>query len=391
MTPPTDIVDSVRRRNLSAVLELVHRGEAPSRAELTASTGLNRSTVGALVGELVDLGLVDEVEPLASARAGRPSPRVVPASGFTTIAVNPEVDAITAAVVGLGARVERRVRREVEHPPSPTEAVRVIARLIDELRSTDDATPAPHAIGIAIPGIVRRALGDVRWAPHLEWREVPFARLVRDATGLPTFADNDATAAAHAEWLFGAGRGASELVYLNGGASGIGGGVIVHGRPLGGAHGYAGEFGQNRPGVGDARDRVTEGGTLEDEVSRSRLLAAVGLASADEPSLRAALFSASDRVVVAEMDRQQRILAVAIANAVNVFNPQLVVLGGFLSTLLEHRPGALEAAVEAGSVPAAWEGVRIAPAALGEDRVLIGAAELAFAPTLADPAGVNAR
>jgi predicted NBD/HSP70 family sugar kinase len=363
---------------------MVHRGQSPSRAEMTAHTGLNRSTIGALVAELVALGLAIETEPSTSNRVGRPSPRVEPSPDVAVIAVNPEVDAITAAVVGLGARVEHRVRREVEHPPTPEEAAAIIAELVADLRGRA-AERTVISLGIAVPGLVRAAGGDVRWAPHLGWREVPFTRIVEDAVGLPTFADNDATVGAHAEWLFGAGRGAAELVYLNGGASGIGGGVIVRGLPLGGAHGYAGEFGQNRPGLRDTADRVTTGGTLEDEVSRARLLAAVGLDTADEPTLRERLLTSTDAGVWAELERQQRILAVALANAVNVFNPELVVLGGFLATLLEWRGPALEQAVEASTVPAAWEGVQIRAAALGENRLLIGAAELALTPLLHDP------
>lgn len=388
MVRSSDRIDSVRQRNLAAVLEIVHRGDAPSRADITARTGLNRSTVGALVAELATLGLVVEADPSPGNRVGRPSPRVLPAPEVAVIAVNPEVDAITAAVVGLGARVLHRVRREVEHPPGPEEAAAVVAELVSELRERDKGSARQIiGIGLAVPGLVRASDGVVRWAPHLGWREVPFTRLVQDAVELPTFADNDATVGAHAEWLFGAGRAVNELVYLNGGASGIGGGVVVRGLPLGGAHGYAGEFGQSRPGLRDSADRATTNGTLEDEVSRARLLAAVGLDGGDEPTLRAALMVASDPRVGAEIDRQQRILAVALANAINVFNPELVVLGGFLATLLEWSAPALESAIEASTVATAWESVSIRPAALGEDRLLIGAAELALAPLLRDPAG----
>lgn len=388
MASPLDRIDSVRQRNLATVLELVHRGDSPSRADMTALTGLNRSTIGALVAELAALGLVVETEPSASNRVGRPSPRVEPAPGVGVIAINPEVDAITAGVVGLGARVVQRVRREVAAPPSPEEAAAIIVDLVRELRRGAGADMRLDAIGLAIPGLVRSSDGLVRWAPHLGWREVPFTRIVQDAVGLPTFADNDATVGAHAEWLFGAGRGVDELIYLNGGASGIGGGAIVRGLPLGGAHGYAGEFGQNRPGLRDAGDRATSNGTLEDEVSRARVLAVVGLDTADEPTLREALRASANPAVGGEIDRQQRILAVALANAINVFNPALVVLGGFLATLLEWGSPALERAIQASTVPAAWEGVRILPAALGEDRLLIGAAELAFAPLLRDPGRV---
>ncbi|MBG6055437.1 putative NBD/HSP70 family sugar kinase [Salinibacterium sp. CAN_S4] len=380
--------DNARRRNLAAVLQLVHRGSGPSRAELTAVTGLNRSTIGDLVAELTELGLVRESDALSSNRVGRPSPLVHPDPRPVIIALNPEVDSVTAAVVGLGARVEHRVRREVDHPLDPEEMTAVIAELVREMR---EASPDRHvhAVGLAVPGLVRSSDGTVRWAPHLEWREVPITTMVANATGLPTYADNDASLGAVAERLFGAGRGVDELVYLNGGASGIGGGVVVRGIALSGVRGYAGEFGQNRPGLGDPGDRTTQYGTLEDEVSRARLLEVVGLESADEPQLRDALLASSDPAVHSELARQQRILSVALGNAINVFNPELVVLGGFLDALLAWDAALLCRGIREMTVAAAWEDVTILPAALGENRLLIGAAELAFTAMLRDPAAAR--
>jgi predicted NBD/HSP70 family sugar kinase len=382
--PAGDNADGVRRRNLAAILDLVHHGSAASRAELTALTGLNRSTVAALVAELAELGLLDEGEPVASGGVGRPSPGVRVNPSTVTIAVNPEVDAVTAAVVGLGARVDARIRRPLDAVPDPAGAVAVIAELVRELSARGRRVAG---VGLAIPGLVRATDGTVRWAPHLGWREVPFAQMVEDAVGLPVHADNDATLGAVAEHLFGAGRGVDDLLYLNGGASGIGGGVIVRGDPLTGRGGYAGEFGQNRPGAGD---RLSERGTLEDEVGRARVLALLGLDDADEPALAAAIADSSDPRVAAELRRQQGILAVALGNAVNVFNPELVVLGGYLATHLAWQPGGLIDAVADATIPAAMEGVSIVPAALGEDRLLIGAAELAFRSVLRDPASWRA-
>jgi len=380
-----DPADGVRRRNLARVLDLVHHGEARTRSDLTASTGLNRSTVGALVAELSALGLLVETQGESSNRVGRPSPGVRVAKDPVVIAVNPEIDAITAAVVGLAGRVELRIRRPLAERPSPAEATRVIADLVGELREQALGQRRFVGIGLAIPGLVRSSDGVVRLAPHLEWREEPFTDAVSEATGLPAAARNDAGLGALAEHLFGVGRGVDELVYLNGGASGIGGGVVVRGHLLTGAHGYAGEFGHNRPGVASLDDRATEHGELEDEVSRARLLNVAGLTGADEPELRAALLGSTDPAVRDELARQQRLLAVALSNAINVFNPELVVLGGFLSTLLAWDGAALESAVRASTLPAAWEGVRISAAGLAEDRLLIGAAELAFDRILRDP------
>ncbi len=378
--------DSVRRENLSTVVELVHRSGGLSRSTLTTATGLNRSTIAALVAELVELGIVVETSADPTNRVGRPSPRVQPGASPVTIAVNPEVDAITLAVVGLSARVEHRVRHEMDHPASADEVAHIIAGLIAGLGHILGHRRVV-GIGLAVPGMVRSRDGLVRWAPHLAWADAPIAALVEQATGLPAWVDNDASLGALAEHRFGAGRGVDDLVYLNGGASGIGGGVIIGGRPLAGASGYAGEFGQNRPGVANPADRVTADGTLEDEVSRARLLHALGLHGADEATLTSALRGASSPAVRDEVERQRRILAVALSNAVNVLNPSLVVLGGFLTDLRDADSAAFDDRVGSQVVSAAWADVRILSAELGADRLLIGAAELAFAPLVADPAG----
>src|SRR5680860_1615097 len=87
--------DDVRRRNLSVILRLVHRDGAASRSRLTRLTGLNRSTIAALVAELAELGLVEEREPHSTNQVGRPSPIVAVSDRFVAIAVNPEIDAVT--------------------------------------------------------------------------------------------------------------------------------------------------------------------------------------------------------------------------------------------------------------------------------------------------------
>ncbi len=377
----------VARNNLSLLLELIHRSGGLSRASLTTETGLNRSTIAALVGELTSLGLVVETEAEPTNRVGRPSPIVAPLPGPVAIAVNPELDAVTIAIVGLGARVDHQIRVEVEHTISPAETAEIVATTIDNLSAQLEGRRIV-SIGLAVPGLVSARVGLVRWAPHLGWVDAPIAAWVRDATGLPTYVGNDASLGALAEHVFGAGRGVDDLVYLNGGASGIGGGVIVDGQPLRGVSGFAGEFGHNRPG---APNRTTDAETLEDDVSHARLLAALGIARADDLELDLAILESHDPVVHAELARQRQILSVALSNAINVFNPSLVLLGGFLATVRASDPAGLDALVGAQTIPAAWADARIQPAALADHRLMIGAAELAFAPLLNDPSSVAAR
>jgi predicted NBD/HSP70 family sugar kinase len=387
-TSPTDraAADGVRQRNLARILRLVHLDGPISRATLTEATGLNRSTIADLVGELVRERLVEERAPDPSRRVGRPSPMVTAAPGVVAVGVNPEVDALTMAAIGLDRSIPLRTRIEVDHLITPTETAAMVAAQLATWRRGELAGARIVGVGLAVPGLVRAADGLVRNAPHLHWIDAPLRDLVAEATAVPTTVGNDAMLGAVAEHLFGAARGVDDVVYLNGGASGIGGGLIIGGVPVPGAGGYAGEFGQNRPGIAAPSDRRAGDGVLEDEVSRARLLAAVKLHSADEPTLAAALKSWDSVTVAEEVARQRRILATALGNAVNVLNPSVVVLGGFLATLAEHDLDGLMDAVARQAMPASMEGLSIRTAVLAEDRLLIGAAELAFADVMRDPA-----
>ncbi|MBD8024698.1 ROK family transcriptional regulator [Microbacterium gallinarum] len=389
MTDPSPAAEGVRQRNLARLLRLVHLDGPLSRAALTEATGLNRSTIADLVAELAREGLVEERAPDPSRRVGRPSPVVAAAPRVIAAAVNPEVDAVTLAAIGLDREIVLRERIDVDHLVTPEETAAIIAERIAAWREGGLSGARIVAVGLAVPGLVRAADGLVRDAPHLHWTDAPVRDLVTAATGLPTVVGNDASLGAVAEHLYGAARGIDHVVYLNGGASGIGGGLIVHGMPVAGAGGYAGEFGQNRPGIASNADRRAGEGVLEDEVSRARLLAAVRLSAADEPTLAAALAASDQPDVTDELTRQRGILATALANAVNVLNPSVVVLGGFLATLAEHDVEGLTAAVGAQAMTANMEGLDIRVASLAEDRLLIGAAEAAFERLLADPSGAS--
>ncbi len=214
--------------------------------------------------------------------------------------------------------------------------------------------------------------------------------MLEQATGYPVFAANDASLGAMAERYFGVGRGLTDLIYLNGGASGIGGGVIAGGNPIGGIAGYAGEFGHTRVSAGPATDSAGIAGTLEAEVTRRALLDVLGLETADADELEFALLTSDLPTVRAEVHRQLDHLAVALGGAVNILNPQLVVLGGFLASLLAVDAQRLNDAVAAQALRAPFGTVRIAAAELGSNLLMIGAAELAFERLLEDPASIAA-
>lgn len=378
--------DQVRRHNLSTVLGMAHRTGGLSRAQLTRATGLNRSTIAALVGELVERQLVVEVEPDASGQVGRPSPMVRPNPRAVALAINPEVDAITIGVVGLGGTVLKRLRYPTPDGTSASEAVAICAGVIDGARSELDALYRTVGIGVAVPGLVRERDGLVRLAPHLGWVDEPLATMLAEATGYPVVAANDASLGALAESTFGAGRDVSDLIYLNGGASGIGGGVIVGGVSLAGIAGYAGELGHTLVNSAGVICNCGARGCLETEVARAPLLTLVGLTEADDDELEVALIASRSPVVRTEVERQLDYLAVTLRNAINVFNPQLIVLGGFLGSLYAVAPAYLDQKLAHQPLLAAREGITIRRTELAPDLLMIGAAELAFESLLSDPA-----
>jgi len=377
--------DHVRRHNLSVVLDHVHRSGGVSRAQLTKLTGLNRSTVAALVGELVERRLVIETEADSHNQVGRPSPIVRPDPLAVAVSINPEIDAITVGLVGLGGEVISRDRHVTDHTLTAAEVVALCARVINELRDDLDANFRTIGVGVAVPGLVRDSDGLVRLAPHLEWVDEPLAEMLEEATGFSVVAANDAHLGALAESTFGAGRSLSDFLYLNGGASGIGGGIIAGGEPLSGAAGYAGEFGHTLV-KSDGRDcHCGATGCLETEVRRAPLLALVGLTAADADDLEGALLAAESPEVRAEVHRQLDFLAVALRNAINTLNPQVILLGGFLGTLYAVAPAHLDALLATQPLRASRENVRVERAMLGTNLLMIGAAELAFEAVLADP------
>jgi predicted NBD/HSP70 family sugar kinase len=392
MTSPTataaksGTTDQLRRDNLSAVLHLVHRENALSRAELTQLTRLNRSTVGDLVAELAELRLVEETAPVGAARAGRPSPVVRVGASTVAIAVNPEVDALILGMVGMGGHVLKRIRIETASVRTASEVVTLASAAIAGMLAGVDDSVRVAGIGVAVPGQVRLADGMVREATHFGWADEPLAAMLEAATGKRVWAANAAVLGMRAESAFGAGRGIDDLVYFIGGPSGIGGGVVSGGRLVTGAAGYAGEFGHTFVHSDGLACHCGARGCLEAEVTQDALMTAVGLSSAEAAGLADALAASSDPAVAALVARDLDLLSIAVRNAVNVFNPSVVVLGGFLADLYRGASRDAEVDILGSVVRSARDGLQVRLAELGADQLLIGAAELVFADLIADPA-----
>ncbi len=384
--------ETVRRANLSAIIRELHVHGPASRSALVARTGLTRSAIGSLIGEFVAAGFVVEERAAPRGTPGRPSPLVtLEAERIGVIAVEIAVDTIAVAVAGLGGEILdlRRVdRRRTEVTVEATAAA--LGELVAEALASSSTPALIVGVGVAVAGVVRRRDGFVSMAPNLGWTDVPLGDRLTTAfgLGLPITVANDAELGALAELRRGAALGATDVLYVSG-EVGVGGGLVSAGSQLTGVAGFAGEIGHLPVNPAGRACRCGSVGCWETEIGVDALLVAAGRQAgggrlAAEGVLRDA--AAGVPVAVEAVAQVGRWLGYGLAGLVNVFNPSLIVLGGSFTGLYPHVRPVLQAQLERFALPAPRAVVSIVPATLGLDAPMLGAAELAFEPFLADPA-----
>lgn len=378
--------EAVRRHNLGTLLRHVHGAGHISRAELTTLMGLNRSTIAGLVAELGTLGVTQRAVPVgARAGAGRPSAgvRVAPGGPYV-IAVDLGVDRAVVAGVGLGGEILERAQARIDGGGEAWQVGASVAGLIRRV-VTGLPPPAPLVgIGISVPGLVRRSDGLIRMAPNLEWNDVSFAGIVLAALGLdiPVSLANDANLGALAEHRRGVGVGIDDLVYISGNV-GVGAGIIAGGVQLEGVGGYAGEVGHLSFNPNGLPCHCGNVGCWETEVGAHAIAAAIASPASGVVQLGELLDGFAK--APAGLRDTGTALGHGLANIVNAFNPQMIVLGGYLSSLYTLIRADVDAGLAARALPAALESVTLSLPGLGADSVLLGAAEIAFEPLFVDP------
>ena len=293
------------------------------------------------------------------------------------------------ALVGEATHIlaQRKVATPAEEGPEG-----VVARMAELVRGlAGEVGREPAAACVAAPGPLDPATGIVHDAPNLSgWREFPLAARLSARLGLPTRANNDASLAALGEALHGAGAGCEHVVYLTV-STGVGGGIVDGGRIRGGSHGLGGELGHVILQAGGPRCGLGHAGCLE------ALASGTGVARSARRALRTEGPLARDSILrghapldarsVTEAAREgdalativlamaARALGLAVGGLVNTFDPDVVIIGGGLGLgawdLLFEPVGWHAAKVVMSPQVRSW---RLAPAALGDDAGLIGAA-----------------
>jgi predicted NBD/HSP70 family sugar kinase len=385
-------VRDLRRHNRSLLLSKLYFDGPLSRHELSRLTGLSAATVSNVTAELGEERLITEAGQVDS-DGGRP--RVL-------LRVDPAYGHVAGVDIGeTGVKVElfdlaMNRLATVEHPlptaPDPATAVeQVTSGLREVLAGAGTDENAVLGVGIGVPGTVEQGARVLVHAPTVGWEAVPFTELLRDAgVTLPLFVDNGAKTQGQAEMWFGAGRGARHAVIALIG-SGVGAAVVTDGTTYRGSTSSAGEWGHTTIAFGGQDCRCGARGCLEAYVGAGAVLARYRKARGkevtgpDEQAQFTALLEASARSKTAAkvLDDTAGYLGAGIANLINLFNPERIVIGGWAGLALGEQllPRIREVAGEH-ALRHPFSQTSIQLGSLGLDAVATGAATLPVADLL---------
>ncbi|GAA4236190.1 putative NBD/HSP70 family sugar kinase [Streptosporangium album] len=412
---------SLRRTNLSLVLRHLRDHGSSSRADIAEATGLHRATVSNLMAELLDRRLVREVGIEHAGAVGRPR-RAVALDGAHVGILGLEINVDYVAVHGtdLSGRVlvERRVGFDAMGS-GPNHSLRELGRVarqaIDELTRAGagrSATGTPGGgpsgigmagIGVAVPGLVDVGHGVVALAPNLGWRDVALASRLSVALGdvhVPVTVDNDANLAALAEYTSGVAAGTSDMVYLTG-EVGVGGGIIVDGRLLRGADGFSGEVGHMPVDPGGLRCGCGRNGCWETKVGLAALVRmatpdqayGLGTAPVPDPEERVAEIArglaGGDPLMLGAVAEVGRWLGLGGSILVNLFNPRVIVVGGYFATLAEWLLPFAQAELENLIIAGPAARCRFVASDLGFGAASLGAANVVINQLVDDPTAIG--
>ncbi len=278
----------------------------------------------------------------------------------------------------------------------------VLKRMIDAGREVIANSGVPRdqiaAIGIGAPGPMNIPEGVLTEPPNLPgWREVPIRRIIQNALGIPAFLENDANAAGIGEFLYGAGRGTRHMIYVTV-STGIGGGLILDGKIYHGTVGGAGEIGHATilpygPHCGCGNRGCLEAVASGTAIAREgQELIDRGVPTLLSEIVRDRTYSVTAKDVVDAMnqgdeyardiiEQAMSYLGVGMASLVNLFNPQMIVIGGGLTNIGDQLLEPVKRAIDLRAFPSAKQYVQVRLAELGDLVGIVGAAGAAMMAT----------
>ncbi|WP_328557002.1 MULTISPECIES: ROK family transcriptional regulator [unclassified Streptomyces] len=383
-----DTQQGMRRRNLSRVMHTVSDEGPLSRAAVASHIGLTRAAVSTLVDELIRAGLLEELGPERPGRVGRPgSALAVSGHGPAGIGAEVGVDHLAVCAVDLRGVVRARaVLHGTNRGRAAGPVIRELTALVRQVVAEAEREGLwPAGLAVAVPGLVARDARTVVRAPNLDWHDTDLGTLL--PAELPLTVDNEANFGGLAElWL---GDGAPRDFLHVSAEIGIGAAILVDGRLLRGTRGFAGELGHVPVRPEGPACPCGGRGCLEQYAGEEAVLRAAGLEPGeDRVGLLARRAADGDPGVRRALRDAGTALGIALTGAVNLLDPETVVLGGALAGLAPWLLPSLEGELARRTAGPACP---VSVSRLGSEGPLLGAAHSVVRGVLDDPASVAGR
>jgi glucokinase-like ROK family protein len=391
----------MREMNIALILECLRRHSRLSRAELAVMTGLTKATVSSLIKELIDARFVREAGS-GTRHKGRPAIPVLlnPEAGFI-VGVEVGVDFISALMTDFGPQVVWRHHEAARHSDPNGVLGRVVQVIRLAVAQAEARGGAVLGLGLGVLGQVDAETGTLLYAPNLGWSNVPVRSRLEAEFPFPVLVDNEANLAALGESYFGAARGSEYVLYVSSGV-GVGGGIVLNRRILSGATGVAGEVGHMVIDPGGPRCSCGNTGCWETFINQGALYRRIHAAIAagqtsvlsgassfsPEPVTVASIVEAArlgDGVAISALETTARYVGLGLANLINAFNPNLVVLGGELRPAIEYGLSIIKDVAASRSLPGSREGVEIVLATHASQGCAMGGIASVYRHVLAQP------
>jgi predicted NBD/HSP70 family sugar kinase len=333
--------ETARQINRRITLNFLRHHQPMSRADLSRRSGLQRSTVSAIVDQLIEEGWVTEGAIGRLPRGRRPRFLHLNVERTGIVGVNLRPETTTVGLANVDARFE--AQRSFPTPTDPSAFVRLVARTIASLR-TEHPRMVCEGVGVSLPGRVD-ATGRLVFAPNLGWRDVDLRQMLEAATELPVNVENAANACALGEVWFGSHDEHLRHLVAVTVSEGIGVGVLLNGQLVHGANAMAGEFGHMTLDESGPPCCCGKRGCWERYASNSAAVdyytsGAQPTRGQSEPRLRfediLRLAEGGDRRAVETLERMAQFLGAGLATIVTGLAPQLIVVIGEVTSVWDR-------------------------------------------------------
>ncbi len=392
----------VRKMNRSLILAIFRTQKTLSRARIAKMTGLNPSTVSSIIAELIKENLIRETD-LIQNGTGRPGRLLeLNPKGGCALGIEINVDYIDILVTNFSADILWR-RKLPSTPEIGQEEIMMHVKDLTKKAMAFIQEEKCHllGVGVGVPGLVDVSSGLLRLAPNLHWVDVPVKDVLAEIFDCPIYVENEANVAALGEYYFGATQNIKDFIYLSAGM-GLGSGIVIGGKLFRGMSGYAGEAGHMTLDINGEECGCGKKGCWETFVGPRAIAQRVQRALAngaksilngksnfvlEDISIDDIISAArkGDQIAVDALGQAAFYLGIGIANLVNLFDVEVIVLGGSLNKASDLILEDVEKVALQNTLAPGREKLKVIPSAHGTDACIMGAIALVLDDLLRDP------